>query len=276
MKKIYLLIISSIFTFQIQAQYLSVPQVIQEQNEWCWAAVSKAVLDYYGVNKSQCQIADYARTVITWRDFGSENCCSNPSGPCNYWNYNWGNNGSIQDILRHFASIENHGVGSALSLSDVNTEIGSGRPFVIRWGWKSGGGHFVIGHGISGTNLSYMDPWFGEGHHTSTYTWVRTSSNHDWTHTNVITTNLDLDEYQLPEEEKITLYPNPANTEITIQSMESIQSIRIYNTLGSNIKTIENIQSNQIIIPVIDFANGMYMVEIATENDLSTIKFIKQ
>lgn len=276
MKKVYLFVLSSIFAVQVQAQYLSVPQVIQEQNEWCWAAVSKAILDYYGVNKSQCQIADYARTVISWRDFGSENCCVNPSGLCNYWNYNWGNAGSIQDILRHFASIENHGVGSALSLSEINSEIGGGRPFVIRWGWKSGGGHFVIGHGISGSNLSYMDPWFGEGHHTASYSWVRTSVNHDWTHTNVITTNLDIDEYMLPETEKITLYPNPGNTEITIKSMDTIYEVKIYNSLGSQVNTIENIQQTELNVSIQDYPAGIYLVEVRGENDYHTIKLIKE
>jgi len=168
------------------SQVLNVPEITQEQNQWCWAGVSKCILDYYSYPVEQCEIAEYARQVITWHNFGSTDCCANPNLGCNYWNYNWGYPGSIQDILVHFGDIQNYG-DWYLTKPEITSEISAGRPFVIRWGWYSGGGHFVVGHGIVGDNVYYMDPWFGEGLHVATYEWVYDDGNHQWTSTNVLT-----------------------------------------------------------------------------------------
>jgi len=188
MKKIVLIIF--LLQVYIIPQYLSVPLVFQSQDQWCWAGVSSSILGYYGINKSDCQIAEYARTVITWHNFGTTNCCVNPSLGCNYWNYNWGTAGSIQDILQ-VDGIQNNGVATYLSKTECQTEVSASRPFVIRWGWTGGGGHFIVGHGInvSASVLYVMNPWPGEGFHVLDYNWTVSSSDHNWTHTNVITTN---------------------------------------------------------------------------------------
>jgi len=171
------------------SQILNVPEITQEQNQWCWAGASKCILDYYCYPVEQCEIAEYARQVIDWYDFGNTNCCVNPNLGCNYWNYAWGYPGSLQDILIHFGNIQNEPVWSYLSQAEISDELSAGRPFVIRWGWPSGGGHFLVGHGIDGNYLHYMDPWFGEGLHISTYNWVVYDGNHTWTHTIALTTN---------------------------------------------------------------------------------------
>lgn len=178
-----LLLLFSFLSFQ--AQVLPVHLVTQEQNQWCWAGVSACVLDYYCHTTSQCEIADYARTVETFPDvfLGNADCCLSPS-TCNYWNYNWGGNGSIQDILIHFANIANTGVGGVLSEAEIQMEIQNNRLFVIRWGWTSGGGHFIVGHGLIGNNLYYMNPWYGEGLLIGNYSWMCSGSGHNWTHTN--------------------------------------------------------------------------------------------
>src|ERR1043166_2666258 len=162
---------------------------VQEHDQWCWAGVSSSLLDYYCKPTTQCAIAEYTRTVATWHSFGSANCCSNPNSGCNYWNYNWGNAGSIQDILVHFAGAFNTGVSSQLSLAEIDTELAHKRPFVVRWGWYSGGGHFVIGHGVSGNMVYYMNPWPGEGKKIATYDWLVDDGDHQWTHTNTMNTD---------------------------------------------------------------------------------------
>ncbi len=62
----------------------------------------------------------------------------------------------------------------------------------MRFGWTSGGGHFLDGFGYDndGQYLHYMDPWPGNGYTLSLYSWVVSSSNHNWTHTLQVTTNL--------------------------------------------------------------------------------------
>ncbi|MDD4604569.1 MAG: T9SS type A sorting domain-containing protein [Bacteroidales bacterium] len=175
--------------FTSKAQVLNVVELTQEQNQWCWAGVSACALDYYGATTGQCVVAEYTRTVATWHNFGLVDCCIDATQGCNYWNYNWGYAGSIQDILVHFASITNNGVDSALSKAVVTNEVTSNRPFIIRWGWTTGGGHFLVGHGLVGDNLYYMNPWYGEGLKIATYSWVVSAPDHTWTHTNQLVTS---------------------------------------------------------------------------------------
>lgn len=187
-KNLLLLLICMSISNALLSQVLPVKQVTQEQNQWCWVGTSKCILDYYNHPIQQCEIAEYTRTVASWHNFGSQGCCANPSGACNYWNYNWGEVGSIQDILVHFASIQNSGM-AALNQSQVQTEVNNWRPFVIRWAWTTGGGHFIVGHGINSGSIYYMDPWFGEGFKIAAYDWVSSNADHSWTHTNVLITN---------------------------------------------------------------------------------------
>ena len=79
----------------------------------------------------QCTIAEYARVQATWHDFGPVDCCEDPTQGCNYWNYNWGTAGSIQDIIQHWG-ISNSGYVPELSLDAVVEEIEAMRPFIIR------------------------------------------------------------------------------------------------------------------------------------------------
>ncbi|MBN1578028.1 MAG: C39 family peptidase [Chitinispirillaceae bacterium] len=167
-------------------QVLEVPEVIQEQTEWCWAAVSCCVLSYYGTPVSQCTIADYTRTHATWHDFGSISCCEDPKKKCNYWNYNYGYTGSIEDILEEWG-VESRGTGRSLTPEKIQGELGAGRPFVIRWALKTSGGHFLVGHGIADSTIYYMDPWRGEGYKIADYAWVLSNNSHTWQGTNVMT-----------------------------------------------------------------------------------------
>jgi len=67
-------------------------------------------------------------------------------------------------------------------------QIDSSHPFVIRWGWYAGGGHFIDGRGIEGNYIYYMDPWPGEGYKIALYSWVVDDGIHQWTHSLELTT----------------------------------------------------------------------------------------
>jgi hypothetical protein len=175
---------------------LQVPEVLQEQTEWCWAATTTCVLKYYGNEVTQCQIADYARTHATWHDFGTVSCCENPKSKCNYWNYNFGYSGSIEEILKQW-NVESYGSGGSLTIDKIKRELGEGRPFIIRFALVPSGGHFVVGHGIADSTIYYMNPWPGEGFKIASYSWVLSNSKQSWQGTNIITTN--------PVQEMITL-----------------------------------------------------------------------
>ena len=89
MKKILTAILAAGFminAYPALAQYhpdpldLNIPNVEQETNNWCWAAVLVQILDRYsyGDTPSQC---DLVNTANIERGDGSVDCCVNPSDP---------------------------------------------------------------------------------------------------------------------------------------------------------------------------------------------------
>jgi formylglycine-generating enzyme required for sulfatase activity len=164
---------------------LNVPEVEQEQNQWCWAACSDCVLQYYGeFNVAQCDIVEYARQVSGMVDFGNSNCCQVPGGDCNQPNYLTGGAGSVQDVLDNFRDIWSTWDSGALSTTEINNELAGDRPFIFGWSWSGGGGHALVGYGLTSDNsMSYMNPWFGEGNTIATYDWVVSGDNHTWSQT---------------------------------------------------------------------------------------------
>lgn len=258
------IIFSLAFSSITNAQVLNVPLVVQEQNQWCWAGVSNCILDYYGLPYTQCEIAEYARTAVTWTSYGTTDCCVDPSQGCNYWNYNYGNAGSIQDILIHFGNIPNAGLNYAINQAEIVTESGANRPFVIRWGWFSGGGHFVVGHGITANDLSYMNPWPGEGLHIADYSWVENDGTHLWTHTNKLLTAPTAIGENIASAD-VSLYPNPADDyfTVTIQTENQIDNADfiLADVTGREVMNIK-VNGQQAIINIAELASGIYFYRI--------------
>lgn len=265
MKKVFLALV--IFaSIGIKSQtVLGLPTTIQVQNQWCWSACSNCILKHYGVTTTQCQIAEYTRTVATWNNFGSQNCCTTATAGCNYWNYLWGTMGSIEDILSQFGGISVANIGNYIPFSTIQTEINNNRPFVIRWGWYSGGGHFIVGEGYDASNnVYYMNPWPGEGSKVGTYNWVLNDSVHQWTHTQLmVTTPLSTSIKKLTDDfDVVNIYPNPATDKININSRYEITSVKLFDVAGKEIYTAQN--SNGIDIS--SFAAGVYFLKVLGEN----------
>lgn len=172
------------------AYSIGAPEVTQEQSEWCWAAVSKSILEYYLYDVEQCEIAEYTRTHATFHDFGDINCCEDASQGCNYWNYLTCSTGDgcIVDIFSHWG-LSAYGVEAILSLNDIAAQIAAFKPFIVRWGWLWGGGHFVVVHGVYADNIDIMDPRYGEGYKTVKYDWLKSDGLHDWTHTGLLSSD---------------------------------------------------------------------------------------
>ena len=275
MKKAYIILFFLPLLITSRAQILPVKVCTQEQREWCWAAVSQCILDYYGVNVEQCEIAEYTRTVATWHDFGTTPCCSNPGGPCNYWNYNWGQTGSIQDILVHFGQLNNTGVGSALSFSQVVQQFALNRPFIIRWAWVSGGGHFLVGHGLNGETLYYMDSWSGEGAKFANYSQVVSGTRHTWTHTSLMSSSPSTSSDILTPEENIIgvrIYPNPSDGLINVALTEK-SIIRIYDSMGKQVAQY-NVNAHSEL--KLNKSSGTYFIHVENNGKISTHKVIVQ
>lgn len=73
-------------------------------------------------------------------------------------------------------------------------------------------------------------------------------------------------------EQKFTLFPNPTQNNVTIQTKQNIQSIELFNSLGELLKTIEKTK----IILLSDCASGIYFAKITDlEGNSETHKIIK-
>lgn len=75
------------------------------------------------------------------------------------------------------------------------------------------------------------------------------------------------------DDARISLYPNPASSFITINSPLQIESVEVYNTLGQKAATFKN----QNRIDASALSNGVYILKIHQEGDvISTKRFVKQ
>jgi hypothetical protein len=165
-----------------QWRTLNVPLTTQEHSQWCWSASSKAVINYYKSPPSQCTIANWA--------FGINYACGNTnfnwSSYANSPNSLYGTSGSVQNILAHWG-VSTWSYNYASSWNSVVYDINNNKPFVIRFGWTSGGGHIMDGTGYEIWNgydyVYYMNPWPGEGNSEDLYNWMVSASDHRWTDT---------------------------------------------------------------------------------------------
>lgn len=183
---LYACVLSIVALTNSNAKILSFPEKFQEKDQWSWAASCESILSYYGVGISQCEIAEFTRNTADWHSFGSYNCCSNSDAGCNYWNYAFAANGSIQSILFHFANISSNGVNSNISTDDINQQINNNKPIIINWTLKQGGNQFIVVYGIDANSIYYMNPLSGEGCKIADYDWIVNDGNHTWTSTLIL------------------------------------------------------------------------------------------
>jgi len=76
------------------------------------------------------------------------------------------------------------------------------------------------------------------------------------------------------EDNSITLYPNPTNSEVNISSENIINSIEIFNSLGQRVyQSVVNFKEK--VIDISSFVNGVYILGVNTENGVIRKKIIK-
>lgn len=125
----------------------------QEKSNWCWVAASKMVIvKLTGKNPTQCDIYKVAKS--------SASCSANSTGTI------------TSDVGRIFAT---YGLTSQISympptVSQLQSEIGRGRPVLVRYGYKPSlsAGHMVVAKGYTydaaakAYRISWADPALGK------------------------------------------------------------------------------------------------------------------
>jgi len=120
----------------------------QAQSEWCWAAVSSSIANFFGSsNWTQCSLVNRQLNQIMCCSYGSSGGCNQP----------W----YLDQALTTVGHFRLFTVGSA-ALSQVQAEISAGRPLPVRIQWSNGGGHFIAIAGCANNTLDIQDPWSGQ------------------------------------------------------------------------------------------------------------------
>ncbi len=139
---------------EYQKSILSFVMPTQLQSQWCWAATSLGVAQYYdpATTWTQCTIAN--------SQLSRSDCCGvGAAGACNV--------GQVLDNPLQIVGHLDRMVLSVTAFADVATEVNSGRPHCIRITWSGGGAHFIAAIGYIGSDpatgqfLSVDDPIWG-------------------------------------------------------------------------------------------------------------------
>lgn len=150
------------------AQRLTFTMQVQQQSQWCWAATSASIDDYYGPagTKSQCAIA----TGVL-----GGSCCTAPGSPaCNQPYY-------LDVALSWVGHLAQPCIGTAIDLvaggpgpASLETEINGGRPVGCHISWSGGGGHFnvIYGYDTGTQDVDVADPYYST--HTLPYAAFKT------------------------------------------------------------------------------------------------------
>ena len=79
------------------------------------------------------------------------------------------------------------------------------------------------------------------------------------------------------QEQSISLYPNPAKTMINIDTAFPIQSIILYDSLGTKVVEKQQLFQQKTEIAVSHLSSGIYFTRVAdAEGNYQLIKFIKE
>lgn len=80
---------------------------------------------------------------------------------------------------------------------------------------------------------------------------------------------------QNTEAMSLSIYPNPATDELTVQS-RGITSITIIDVLGKDVKSVQFQGLDQATISVDDLSEGIYFISVEAQGSRNTTKFLKR
>lgn len=150
--------------------YLNVPDTVQEETNWCWAASSVCTLNYHYLGVTQTQFVTYVK-----------------GSAINEGGWPW----EVQDGLEHW-SVDSNWISGAISWSDVKDDINDYAPIITSIVWVpliEFNGHMMVIYGYYETPyvnyVSYMDPWESNPRwNLRTYTSFVSNDDWSWTATN--------------------------------------------------------------------------------------------
>lgn len=73
-----------------------------------------------------------------------------------------------------------------------------------------------------------------------------------------------------PDEASFTIYPNPVQQEIRIESQKIIKKIMLFDLLGRPMMMQSQLDSTKIQLPVLDLPPGLYLLQVQTDGGISS------
>ncbi len=277
-------------SLQAQTTGSYVPVYVQEQTQWCWAACSAMLYWAYAPGtQSQCTLVGVARDKENGNIFGGCNSLSNSTAsPCtspatfNSPQSMYGCDGSIESILDNY-SIPSTGYGYAFSASQVATATAAKKHMVARWGWNSGGGHFVVINRYKDGNVYFNNPLSSSAYIWSYANFSTSYGSATWTHTlrmdnsapyGTVYTNgqlkgLDLAALNKIEAVSLNCYPNPVSNRLNciVSLPESKEGqVTISDATGRQVYVMHAVPGkNTFSVDVSSWARGIYFLQINGE-----------
>ena len=71
----------------------------------------------------------------------------------------------------------------------------------------------------------------------------------------------------------MSIFPNPTSGMLNVTSNEEIDSIEIFNSVGTTVVS-NNVAGNSSAIDMSKLPNGMYFVRVSTANGIETVKVV--
>jgi hypothetical protein len=111
----------------------------QQQSNWCWAAVTTSLLNFFNEEHThtQCQVVQQCLSLLSDFDSARTDCVQHSrSKACN-------RTFKLPDALDEMDLLFSR-CNYSLTLDEVREQIHAGVPVGVRIGWRGGGGHFVL------------------------------------------------------------------------------------------------------------------------------------
>lgn len=87
-------------------------------------------------------------------------------------------------------------------------------------------------------------------------------------------TGVEIDEFV--ENEDVILYPNPAETQVSLQTPQPIRQVELLNVMGQSVALFEGNGETQMLLPIQDLPKGVYLVKVAMSQSVITKKLVVQ
>ena len=127
---------------------------------------------------------------------------------------------------------------------------------------KTGTWHDYFSKGTLNVSATQMNLTLAPGEY-------RLLSTRQFGHPQVVTENNDL-----PWDEKISVFPNPATNYVFIRSASKLLQANLYSVHGNLIKSTQ-LNATSSVLPLNDLTHGVYILKLKTQNSSKTVKIIK-